>query len=246
MEISPVAYFRSPLPEKFGLPRQSGLVEELEGRIVFEPQFRSPDALRGLDGFDYIWLIWEFNLNSGHSSGPHPGLDSGSPQPVSMTVRPPRLGGNERVGVFASRSPFRPNGLGLSSVRVLSVDFEKCEIVVSGADLADGTPIYDIKPYVTYCDAHPEARSGFADARAWQRLEVRAASTEVRGALERALGEQSLRALYGLLAEDPRPAFHDDPSKEYGLSFGGFNIRFNVDGQVLTILSICPESQDLS
>ncbi|MBO4610804.1 MAG: tRNA (N6-threonylcarbamoyladenosine(37)-N6)-methyltransferase TrmO, partial [Bacteroidales bacterium] len=152
MEISPVAYFRSPIPEKFGLPRQSGLVPELEGRIVFEPDFRSPDALRGIEGFDYLWLIWEFNLNHPEQMTDHP-----RPDRRSLTVRPPRLGGNERVGVFASRSPFRPNGLGLSSVRVVSVDFEKCEIVVSGADLADGTPIYDIKPYVTYCDSHPEA-----------------------------------------------------------------------------------------
>ena len=238
MEISPVAFFRSPLPEKFGLPRQSGLVQELEGRIVFEPEFRSPDALRGMEGFDYLWLIWEFNLNSRPSSDPHSGLDPESPRPVSMTVRPPRLGGNERVGVFASRSPFRPNALGLSSVRVVSVDFERCEILVAGADLADGTPIYDIKPYVTYCDSHPEARSGFADAREWQRLEVRAASPEVQAALERALGSQSLRALFGLLAEDPRPAFHDDPSREYGLTYAGHDIHFRVSGSVLTIISL--------
>ena len=237
MEISPVAYFHSPLPQKFGLPRQSGLVEELEGRIVFEPQFRSPDSLRGLEGFDYIWLIWEFNLNHPESVTPHSGLDPESPR-IPLTVRPPRLGGNERVGVFASRSPFRPNGLGLSSVRVLSVDFEKCEIVVSGADLADGTPIYDIKPYVRYCDSHEEARSGFADSREWQRLEVRAASPEVQSALERALGEQVLRALYGILAEDPRPAFHDDPSKEYGLTFSGHNIRFRVADSELLILRV--------
>ena len=234
MEISPVAFFRSPLPQKFGLPRQSGLVEELEGRIVFEPDFRNPDALRGLDGFDYVWLIWEFNLN-GH---PRPSDSHSRPDRGSLTVRPPRLGGNERVGVFASRSPFRPNGLGLSSVRIKSIDFEKCEIVVTGADLADGTPIYDIKPYVRYCDSHPEARSGFADSRQWQRLEVRAASPEVQSALESALGEHSLRALYGLLAEDPRPAFHDDPSKEYGLSFDGYNIRFRVSGSILTIICV--------
>ena len=235
MEISPVAFFHCPLPEKFGLPRQSGLVPELEGRIVFEPAFRSPDALRGLEGFDYIWLIWEFNLN-GHS---RPDLSGHSrPDRESLTVRPPRLGGNERVGVFASRSPFRPNGLGLSSVRVLSVDFEKCEIVVSGADLADGTPIYDIKPYVRYCDSHEEARSGFADSREWQRLEVRAASPEVQSALERALGEQALRALYGILAEDPRPAFHDDPSREYGLTYAGHDIRFRVVGSELLILRV--------
>ena len=249
MEICPVAFFRSPLPEKFGLPRQSGLVQELEGRIVFEPEFRSLDALRGMEGFDYLWLIWEFNLNHpeqmtdqvGHDEARHPRPDlSGHPRPDrgSLTVRPPRLGGNERVGVFASRSPFRPNALGLSSVRVVSVDFERCEILVAGADLADGTPIYDIKPYVTYCDSHPEARSGFADAREWQRLEVRAASPEVQAALERALGSQSLRALFGLLAEDPRPAFHDDPSREYGLTYAGHDIHFRVSGSVLTIISL--------
>ncbi len=244
MQISPVAYFHSPLPQKFGLPRQSGLVQELEGRIVFEPAFRSPDALRGLEGFDYIWVIWEFSLNSGPSA-PHSGLDPESPR-VPLTVRPPRLGGNERVGVFASRSPFRPNGLGLSSVRIVSIDFERCEIMVSGADLADGTPIYDIKPYVTYCDSHEGARSGFADSREWRRLEVRAASPETDAALESALGEQALRALFEVLAEDPRPQYHDDPSKEYGLSFGGYNIRFRVRESVLTIEGISQETQDPS
>ena len=223
MEINPVAYYHCPLPQKFGLPRQAGLAEELEGRIVFEPAFRKPEALRGLDGFDYIWLVWEFSLN-----------EEGS----SLTVRPPRLGGNERVGVFASRSPFRPNRLGLSSVKIKSIDFEKCEIIVSGADLADGTPVYDIKPYVTYCDSHPEARSGFASAREWRRLEVRAASPEVLAALGGALGEQNLRALFEVLAEDPRPQYHEDSRKEYGLSFAGQNIRFLVENGVLTILKI--------
>lgn len=230
--INPIAYFRSPLPQKFGLPRQSGLVEELEGRIVFEPAYRIPDALRGLDGFDYIWLIWGFNQN-------------GEAGEFSPTVRPPRLGGNERVGVFASRSPFRPNGLGLSSLRVLRIDWDRCEIVVCGADLADGTPIYDIKPYVTYCDSHPEARSGFADAREWRRLKVRFAGPEAESALSDALGS-SLAALIGVLAEDPRPQYHDDPSKEYGLSFAGYNVRFKVDGIVLTVLSVSPEPQDPS
>ena len=231
MEINPIAYYHCPLPQKFGLPRQAGLAEELEGRIVFEPAFRRPEALRGLDGFDYIWLIWEFSLNS---------------ESDSLTVRPPRLGGNERVGVFASRSPFRPNRLGLSSVRIKNIDFDKCEIVVCGADLADGTPIYDIKPYVAYCDSHPGARSGFADSREWRRLEVRAASPETGAALESALGEQALRALFEVLAEDPRPQYHDDPSKEYGLSFGGYNIRFRVRESVLTIEGISQETQDPS
>ena len=224
MEITPIARFVSPLPEKFGIPRQAGLAESLEGRIVFEPVFRRPEALRGLDGFDYIWLVWEFNLNRQYD------------RESSFTVRPPRLGGNERVGVFASRSPFRPNGLGLSSVRIGSIDFEKCEITVLGADLADGTPIYDIKPYVTYCDSHPEARSGFALEREWRRLEVRTASPELDRALSASLAPQQLRALYEILAEDPRPAFHDDPAKEYGLSFAGHNIRFRVDNGSLTIL----------
>lgn len=224
MDIKPVAIFHSPLPEKFGLPRQSGLVEELEGRIVFEPAYRSADALRGLDGFDFIWLIWGFNLNS----------EAG----FSPTVRPPRLGGNERVGVFASRSPFRPNGLGLSSVRIKSVDFERCEIVVLGADLADGTPIYDIKPYICYSDSHPEARSGFADEREWRRLEVRATSPAVQTALESALGAPALRALFGVLAEDPRPQYHDDPDRDYGLTFSGHDIHFRVCDSVLTIVSI--------
>ena len=230
MEINPIAYYHCPLPQKFGLPRQSSLAEELEGRLVLEPAFRRPEALRGLDGFDYIWLVWEFNLNNRGSS---------------LTVRPPRLGGNERVGVFASRSPFRPNPLGLSSVRIKSIDFEKGEITVLGADLADGTPVYDIKPYVTYCDSHPEARSGFVDQAEWKRLEVMPSSPETEQALNAAFDKQLLSALYGILAEDPRPKYHDDPAKEYGLSFGGYNIIFKVEGGRLLILSISPESQGL-
>lgn len=230
MEINPIAYYHCPLPQKFGLPRQSSLAEELEGRLVLEPAFRRPEALRGLDGFDYIWLVWEFNLNNRGSS---------------LTVRPPRLGGNERVGVFASRSPFRPNPLGLSSVRIKSIDFEKGEITVLGADLADGTPVYDIKPYVTYCDSHPEARSGFVDQAEWKRLEVLPSSPETGQALNDAFDKPLLSALYGILAEDPRPQYHDDPAKEYGLSFGGYNIIFKVEGGRLLILSISPESQGL-
>ena len=230
MEINPIAYYHCPLPQKFGLPRQSSLAEELEGRLVLEPAFRRPEALRGLDGFDYIWLVWEFNLNNRGSS---------------LTVRPPRLGGNERVGVFASRSPFRPNPLGLSSVRIKSIDLEKGEITVLGADLADGTPVYDIKPYVTYCDSHPEARSGFVDQAEWKRLEVVPSSPETEQALNAAFDKQLVSALYGILAEDPRPKYHDDPAKEYGLSFGGYNIIFKVERGRLLILSISPESQGL-
>jgi tRNA-Thr(GGU) m(6)t(6)A37 methyltransferase TsaA len=236
MEISPVAFYRGPLPQKFGLPRQAGLAEALEGRIVLEPAFRKPEALRGLDGFDYLWLVWEFNLNR-DSSDDSAGLPLDNRGP-SLTVRPPRLGGNERVGVFASRSPFRPNRLGLSSVRIAGIDFEKCEITVLGADLADCTPIYDIKPYVAYSDSHPDARSGFAGQREWQRLEVRAVSPDIEQALATAFAPQQLRALFEVLSEDPRPAFHNDPSKEYGLSFAGHNIRFRVDNDLLLIVSL--------
>lgn len=238
MEISPIAYYHCPLPQKFGLPRQAGLAEELQGRVVLEPAFRRPEALRGLDGFDYIWLIWEFSLNGAPSDG-HPRPDRGS-----LTVRPPRLGGNERVGVFASRSPFRPNALGLSSVRIKSIDFEKCEITVLGADLADGTPIYDIKPYVAYCDSHPGARSGFVDAKEWKRLEVQFASPDLEHILSDSLGSD-YNALLEVLSEDPRPQYHDDPSKEYGLSFGGFNVRFKVRESVLTIEEVSQDTQGL-
>ena len=219
MEIKPIAIFRSPVSGKFGLPRQAGLVGGLRGRIVLEPEFRSPDALRGLDGFDYVWLIWEFNLNHGGDGR-------------KMTVRPPRLGGNERVGVFASRSPFRPNPLGLSSVRVESIDFEKCEITVLGADLADGTPIYDIKPYVTYSDCHEDARSGFVDGREWKRLKV------VFPDGPSPLTEDGAEALSGILAEDPRPQYHSDPDKVYGMTFEGYEVKFRVRGEILEVISI--------
>lgn len=155
-EIKPIAFFHSPFTSKFGIPRQSGLVDGLRGRIVFEPEYNNVEALRGLEDFDYVWLIWGFSANEGKK--------------VSSTVRPPRLGGNERVGVFASRSPFRPNGLGLSSVKIAAVGNGWVDVM--GADLMDGTPIYDVKPYVVYADSHPDARSGFTDNRAWQRLEV--------------------------------------------------------------------------
>ena len=156
--ITPIAVFRSPFNTKFGIPRQSGLAENLQGRIEFVPEYRHDEAIRGIEGFDYLWLVWGFNAND----------NAGSAR--SLTVRPPRLGGNERIGVFASRSPFRPNGLGLSSVRLVGID--NGSLIVSGADLMDGTPIYDIKPYIAYTDSHPEARGGFTDSREWQRLEV--------------------------------------------------------------------------
>lgn len=220
MEIKPVAYFKSPVGGKFGLPRQAGIALSLPGRIVLEREFRSPDSLRGLDGFDYLWLIWGFSLN----------------RPANLrhlTVRPPRLGGNERVGVFASRSPFRPNPLGLSSVRISSVDYDSGVIEVLGADLADGTPIYDIKPYVEYADSHGGIRSGFADSRSWSTLKV-----EFPERAELIFSSSELEALRELLAEDPRPQYHDDPERIYGLSYLGRDIRFRVDGGSLTVTEI--------
>ena len=220
MEIKPVAYFKSPVGGKFGLPRQAGIAHSLPGRIVLEREFRSPDSLRGLDGFDYLWLIWGFSLN----------------RPANLrhlTVRPPRLGGNERVGVFASRSPFRPNPLGLSSVRISSVDYDSGVIEVLGADLADGTPIYDIKPYVEYADSHEGVRSGFTDSRSWNTLKVAFPERA-----ELIFSSSELEALRELLAEDPRPQYHDDPHRVYGLSYLGRDIRFRVDGWRLTVTEI--------
>lgn len=218
MQIEPVAIFRSPMPEKFGIPRQAGLVPELRGKVVLCGKYARPEALRGLDGFDYAWLVWGFDRNSPSDA---------------LTVRPPRLGGNERVGVFASRSPFRPNGLGLSSVRISRVDCERCEIEVLGADLADLTPVYDIKPYVTYADSHPEARSGFVDETSWNPLEV-----EFPEALASVLEIGDVAALKAILAQDPRPRYQADPTKIYGLSFAGHNIKFRVSDRTLTVTEI--------
>ena len=219
MNIEPVAIFRSPLPRKFGIPRQAGLAPSLRGSVVLEPSYRSPDALRGLEGFDYLWLIWQFSLNP----------DCGS----RLTVRPPRLGGNERTGVFASRSPFRPNGLGLSSVRIESVDPERGVIEVSGADLADGTPIFDIKPYVEYADSHPGVRSGFVDAALWDTLEVR-----VPHSLKDALPSSEMAALEEILSQDPRPQYQDDPERIYGMTFAGREVHFKISCNILEITDI--------
>ena len=220
MEINPVATFHSPLPEKFGLPRQAGLAESLRGTVVLEPDYRAPEALRGLEGFDYLWLIWGFHLNKENAG-------------EGLTVRPPRLGGNERVGVFASRSPYRPNPLGLSSVRIESIDAAAGEIHVLGADLADGTPVYDIKPYVEYDDSHPGVRSGFVDGKAWRPLKV----VFPREAYH-TFAPAELDALEQLLAQDPRPQYQDDPERIYGLLFGDRNIRFRVEGDTLTVVEI--------
>jgi len=220
VEIKPVAFFRSPVGGKFGLPRQSGLASSLSGQIVLEKEFRSGEALRGLEEFDYLWLIWGFNLNRPASS-------------AHLTVRPPRLGGNTRVGVFASRSPFRPNPLGLSSVKISSVDRDSGVIDVLGADLADGTPIFDIKPYIEYADCHVGIRSGFTDYNAWGKLRV-----EFSPDVEALFPARELDALRELLAEDPRPQYHDDPDRIYGLLFHGYNVRFSVCGETLHVIEI--------
>lgn len=217
-EIEPVAIFHSPFSSKFGIPRQSGLVKGLKGRIVLEPKYHDPNALRGITDFDYLWLIWGFSANREYNG-------------ESLTVRPPRLGGNERVGVFASRSPFRPNGLGLSSVRIIGV--EKTDIIVSGADLMDGTPIYDIKPYLSYADAHPEASGGFTDHHQWKKLNV-----VIPDSLACNISEDLIEDLKEVLALDPRPHYHKDPDRTYGMTFNGKDIHFKVDKDILTVTDI--------
>ena len=225
MFIEPIAHFHSPLTSKFGIPRQSGLANGVKGEIVFVPRYRHEEAVRGLEHFDYLWLIWEFSANMNHETFNYDGFNG------KLTVRPPRLGGNERVGVFASRSPFRPNRLGLSCVRLDRVELTPDEgpvIHVLGADLMDGTPIYDIKPYVAYADAHPDARSGFVDRHEWMPLRV-----DVPDDVARLFTATDLRALCDVLAQDPRPRYHDDPSRVYGMPFAGRDVKFRVaDGTV--------------
>lgn len=227
MNIEPVAFFHSPLTSKFGIPRQSGLAPTLEGRIVFTPEYRHAEAVRGLEQFDYLWLIWEFSDNRGKRR---------EKRGENLTVRPPRLGGNERVGVFASRSPFRPNHLGLSCVHINKIEVSATEgpvIYVTGADLMDGTPIYDAKPYVAYADAHPEARSGFVDQHQWEPLRV-----EVPAEVASLFTADEEAALKEVLAQDPRPRYHDDPERVYGMPYAGRDVKFRiVDGVVLVINS---------
>ena len=220
MEITPIATFHSPFKDKFGIPRQSGIVGELEGTIVFMPEFRNPDFLRGLDDFDYIWLIWEFSANRHEATNP--------------TVRPPRLGGNTRMGVLATRSPYRHNRLGLSAVKIDRISLSTTDgpvIHVKGADIMDGTPIYDIKPYIAYADAHPEARSGFIDNNDWQLLDV-----TIPHNIAAMFSEQQLLALQHTLALDPRPHYHDAPHKVYGMKFMDKDIHFTVDGKKLQVI----------
>lgn len=220
MEI--IATIRSDFPTKFGIPRQSGLVEELRATVVFEPEYRSPDALRGLEDFSHLWLIWQFSEAV---------RDKWSP-----TVRPPRLGGNTRMGVFATRSPFRPNPIGLSSVKLLGVEHhpEYGHILrVAGADLMDGTPIFDIKPYLPYADSHPEASGGFAGHDGGKVLEV-----DFPPELQTLVPPDKLAALTGVLAHDPRPAYQQDPERVYGMEFAGLNVRFSVRDEVLTVRQV--------
>ena len=222
MQIEPIAYFRSPFATKFGVPKQSGLVENLMGTIEFVPQYRNADALRGMEDFDYLWLIWEFSANRHAATSP--------------VVRPPLLGGNRKVGVFASRSPFRPNRLGLSSVRISEIELDTTRgplIHVLGADLMDGTPIYDIKPYVVYADSHPEARSGFVDKNAIRWLEV-----VVPEAVAARYSSDELAALRKVLSLDPRPHYQDNPEKVYGMMYAGKDVKFRVEGDVLTVVEV--------
>ena len=220
--IRPIAYIKTDFSDKFGIPRQSGLVPELTARIVFEPEYRDPNALIGLEGYSHLWLIWQFStVAAEYAAG----------KKWRPTVRPPRLGGNTRRGVFATRSPYRPNALGLSCVELAGID--KGDILVRGADLLDGTPIFDIKPYLPYVDAHPEARGGFTETTASYALQVQC-PTEFLDILP----ENKRAALLGVLKNDPRPAYQHDPQRVYALDFGGYKVEFKVDGKVLTVLSI--------
>lgn len=219
MEI--IARIRTELPEKFGVPRQSGLVPELRGTIVFEPDYRCADALRGIEGFSHLWLIWEFS--------------KAKDRPWSPTVRPPRLGGNVRMGVFATRSPFRPNPIGLSCVELEGVELtqEGPVLRVRGADLMDGTPIFDIKPYLPYADSRPQATGGFTDPLDEQLLEVRLPEQAAE-----LLDDASCKALIGVLARDPRPRYQNDPERIYGMKFGGWNVRFRVKDGTAEVIQL--------
>lgn len=224
MEMHPIAHMRSDFPTKFGIPRQSGLVEELRSMIVFEPEYRSEDALRGIEDFSHLWLIWQFSQAVREGWSP--------------TVRPPRLGGNTRMGVFATRSPFRPNNLGLSCVRLLEVKHTQqygTVLIVGGADLLDGTPIFDIKPYIPYSDSRPEAAGGFTDRVGDFLLDVKFPQE----LLEKLPADKQAAAI-GVLSHDPRPSYQNQPGRVYGLSFGGFDIRFTVEEETLTVLNVEP------
>ncbi len=222
MEIKTIAKIYTDFTDKFGIPRQSGLVDSLIGEIVFEPQFRNPDAVRGLEKFSHIWLLWDFSLSHRENWSP--------------TVRPPRLGGNERVGVFASRSPFRPNPIGLSSVKIIKIEQDENlgpVIYVAGADILNETPIFDIKPYLPISDCYPEAIGGFSDIHKEDNLEV-----NIHYELLDKIPNNKRKTLIDILSQDPRPSYQNDPERIYGMSFSGYEIKFSVKGDVLTVLDI--------
>lgn len=221
VEISPIAHIYNDFTEKFGIPRQSGKAPSIESRIVFEKEYRNPDALRGIEGFSHLWLIFDFSKAHREAWSP--------------TVRPPRLGGNERVGVFASRSPFRPNNLGLSSVKLLRVESTKNEgtvLIVSGADILNGTPIYDVKPYLPYTDIHTDAVGGYADEALSHKLKVIFPEK-----LLSVLPSDKQKAVFELLADDPRPSYQDD-DRTYSMAFGGFDIKFTVKDKTATVIDV--------
>ena len=217
-----IARIRTDFPGKFGIPRQSGLVESLRGTIVFEPEYRNPQALRGLEEFSHIWLLWQFSKSK--------------KEHWSATVKPPRLGGKKRIGVFATRSPYRPNDIGLSCVRLTGLGLDEKEgpvIYVAGADLMDQTPIYDIKPYIPFTDCHPEAREGYTSQTLGHGLEV-----DFPEELLERYSEEKREAVVGVLAQDPRPAYVQDPERVYGVTFGGFDVKFRVTGKRLTVCDV--------
>ena len=217
-EMKIIARIHTPFKTKFGVPRQSGIVEDVRSEIVFEPEYRSFDAVRGLEDYSHIWLVWQFSEAV---------RDTWSP-----TVRPPRLGGNVRMGVFATRSPFRPNAIGLSSLRLERVELSDTRgpvLHVLGADMTDGTPIFDIKPYIPYADCHPDAAGGFTDRTCFETLAV-----SIPKELEAGLPE----GLRGVLENDPRPRYHDDPERVYGMEYAGFEVKFRVENGVLTVLDM--------
>ena len=221
-----IARIHSDFPTKFGIPRQSGLVEDLRATVVFEPEYRNPDALRGLEGFSHLWLIWQFSQAVRREWSP--------------TVRPPRLGGNTRMGVFATRSPFRPNPIGLSCVGLAGVELHTPQgpvLHVTGADLMDGSPIYDVKPYIPYADCRPQAVGGFASAPKEATLEV-----EMAPELLAKVPPELRQALVGVLAQDPRPTYQHDPERVYGMAFGGLEVRFTVCEPVLRVVEVSPSA----